>query len=157
MPPLPPQPPQPMQPPGAPKGDPIFAPPMGSPAGLREPGIGMSSDQMKAALAEMTSKVMGKYNEFNANHSIAKNRIDQMGPNILAAIYDFFESVGVDPDSQEEVAAYMQKLRETNPELCDQLETMITRAMKRTQPAQEEEPIGENMNINPNEELSENL
>lgn len=146
-----PQQPQPMQPAGLPQSEPEFAPPMGSPTPLREPGIGMSSDEMKASLGDMLSQLVSKYDEFKNNHSVVQEQLRGSSSQILGDLFDFFSSVGVDPNNPEEVLAYVQKLKQTSPELAAQLESVLAKAMGG---GQEEQP---DMNIESNEALPENL
>ena len=95
------------------------------------PGIGasaspeLSQEQMKGNLQELMGKIESKYNEFGAAKASADNASKTSKSEMLREVFDLFESQGVDPNSPEEVGAFLDKIKETNPEIYAQIDQAL--------------------------------
>lgn len=116
----------------------------------------LSQDQMKANLRDMMSKIESKYQDFNTQKFSLGNQSQEMQSQALRQLFDLFKSVGVDPTKPEEVKAFLDKVRQSNPELSQQIESALNGLLGADSPGQSmnvgEIPSsgGANMNINTN-------
>lgn len=116
----------------------------------------LSQEQMKGNLQDLMSKIEGQYQDFNSQKFAADNQLAEQQSMSLSQVYDLFESVGVDPNSVEEVQMFLDKIREQNPELAQQLESTLSAMIgEETTPqmgaevaTEQEAPLENNMNIN---------
>jgi transcriptional regulator with AAA-type ATPase domain len=121
---------------------------------------GLTQDQMKANLQELMSKIEAKMQDFNSQKFSSDNKIKEQESQTLREIFDLFQQNGVDPSNIDEVSAFLQKIKENNPELAQQLESAlqsilgddpaITNVLG-NEPNTEGTPSG-NMNINTNDQ-----
>ena len=84
------------------------------------PGAPMTQDQMVSSLTEMMTKIQGKYQDFNARNFSSKNKVNEQQGEALRQIFDLFESNGVDPSNASQVGAFLDQLKQSNPELYQQ-------------------------------------
>lgn len=134
----------------------------GSPGDVSQ---GLSQDEMKANLQDLMSKIQGKYQEFGSAQEEAKAGLDTQKELTLNEIFDLLKKLGIDPSNVEEVNAFLEKIKETNPELYQQieksLETLmggdVTQGAEGVPPQTTGEMPAENMNINTNEASQQNL
>ena len=123
------------QAPVPPQSPPEFAPPMPvearPPASPTDKGGGLTQDQMKANLQGMLSQLMEKFSQAQAIHATTSQEIKAKDAQMLGSLFDFFESIGVDPSNPDEVASFIEKLSQQSPELAQQLQSLLTRAMKK--------------------------
>jgi len=134
----------------------------GMPGGA--PGA-LSQEQMKGNLQDLMSKIEGKYQDFNSQKFASGNKAREQQSEALRQVFDLLQSLGIDPSNVEEVKAFLDQIRETNPELSQQLEVALEALlgtededlvpMQEEMPVSEELPLGqegmpleENMNIN---------
>ena len=138
-------PPAPMSPPGVPNM------PM-SPQGPE-----LSQEEMRKNIEQMMSQVQEKYGDAQASRfDIQRNSTEGQGA-LLREMFDFFQSVGVDASNPEEIQAYLEKVKQTSPELAQQLEALLTKLVEDTSGMSAGESSPDNMNINPNEAPQQNL
>lgn len=149
-----------------PQSAPEFAPPMPvearAPASPTDQGVGLTQDQMKANLQGMLSQLMEKFAQAQSIHATTAQEIKGKDAQMLGDLFDFFESIGVDPSNPDEVAAFIEKLAQQSPELAQQLQSLLTRAMKKDSGVMPEQGMGstpegmqpqqDNMNMDPNAE-----
>lgn len=100
-----------------------FAPAPASPAEVGAPGL--SQEQMKGNIQNMMTGIEGKYQDFTTAKTAADTEIANQKTVTLQDLFDFFQSQGVDPNSPEEVQAYLDKLKMSNPEIYDQVESAL--------------------------------
>ena len=84
------------------------------------PGAPMTQNQMVSSLTEMMTKIQGKYQDFNARNFSSKNKVNEQQGEALRQIFDLFESNGVDPSNASQVGAFLDQLKQSNPELYQQ-------------------------------------
>lgn len=102
----------------------------GGPAGVpTDQTIGMSQDEMKGNLQGMLSQLLSKYSDYKAKHAAIGAGLAEQKGNMLSDLFDFFKSIGVDPNQPEEISAYLEMLGEQSPELRAQLEKLLQRAL----------------------------
>lgn len=123
---------------------PVPASPEVAPAGL-------SQDQMKTNLQDLMSKIEARYQDFNAQKFSSSNKIQAQQGDTLRGIFDLLETSGVDPSNPEEVKAFLDQIRASNPELAKQLEEVLQSVLgeETAEPEVTEEIPSENMNMNP--------
>jgi hypothetical protein len=127
------------------------------------PQMGMSQDQMRGNLQGLMSKIENKYQDFNSQKFSTDNQLKEQSGESLRQLFDLFQSMGIDPSNAEEVGAFLNKIKESNPELSQQLEKVLSSILgdEATTPVGEatmgeEVPQG-NMNMNVNETPQENI
>jgi hypothetical protein len=84
------------------------------------PGAPMTQSQMVSSLTEMMTKIQGKYQDFNARKFSSQNKVNEQQGEALRQIFDLFESNGVDPSNAGQVGAFLDQLKQANPELYQQ-------------------------------------
>lgn len=144
-----------------------FAPPIASPGSVpgipRDNEVGLSQDEMRARLSEMLSQLSNKGAEMAIRSFSSTNNAKEQSGALMRELFDFFEEVGVDPSNPGEVSAYLDKLRQQNPELAQQLEVLMGRILSRFESFdQGAVDVGggnmpQNMNIDPNAPLPQNI
>ena len=103
--------------------------PAGIPAGMTsaDPATmgGMTQEQMKANLQELMSKIEAKMQDFNSQKFATDNKLKEQQSQALREVFDLFKSNDVDPSNLDEVSAFLQKVKDSNPELAQQLEKAL--------------------------------
>lgn len=118
----------------------------------------MSQEEMRSNMDGMMSQLQNKNKDVKAELFSANNERNSGKGSLLQEIFDFFQSVGVDPSNPEEVQAFLAKLSQDNPEMFAQVQQVLERAMQEDQSSQDTGAMPpQNMNINPNEALQQNL
>ena len=109
----------------------------------------LSQEEMTQNLKEMMEKIQSKYSEFGAQDFSTKNKQKVLEGQALREIFNLLQSMGVDPSNVEEVGAFLNKIKETNPELSKQIEESLQALLGEEQStSQEDETDSSNMNIN---------
>ena len=132
-----------------------------SPAGI--PGEALSQDQMKGNIQDLMGKIQGRYQDFNSSTQDATAGLEGQKELTLKEIFDLLRSIGIDPSNVEQVNAFLEKIKATNPELYQQIEKSLETLMGTGDAAPEDvtQGAGEippgNMNINTNETPQQNL
>jgi len=135
--------------PGPTSPDSVFAP-----AGA-SPQVGLSQDQMRVNLQELMDKIQGKYQDFGAQQFSSDAKSKEQQSVLLRELFDLLQSAGIDPSNPEEVKAFLDKIKQQNPELAQQLETVLQAILGEGLPEAEISP--ENMNTNLNEAPSQGI
>jgi len=132
----------------------------------------LPQEQMKTNLQDMMAKIENKYQDFNSQKFASDNKLMEQQGGTLRQVFDLFESMGVDPSNVEEVRALLDKIKETNPELSQQLEIALGSVLGEEPPVEGEVPVegeiveevpgqimpeGSNMNMNNNETSQKNI
>ena len=131
-----------------------------SPAGVP---VGISQDQMKGNLQDLMEKIQGKYQDFSSANSEVTSGLGLQKELSLKEVFDLLRSLGIDPSNVEEVNAFLEKIKQTNPELYQQIEKSLETLMGPEEEASQDvtQGAGEippgNMNINTNETPQQNL
>jgi len=134
------------------------------------PGEGMSQEMMRSNLRGMMEQIKQKMGGVKAaKFGLDKQRAESKSVT-LRNIYDYFESVGVDPSNPDEVRTYIEDMRSESPELAAQLEAYLQEALGAEEegfvPSVDEgEPEGfdeggfssDNMNINNGQPIPEEV
>lgn len=119
---------------------------------------GLTQDEMKAHLKELMDKVQEAYSGFNGQKTESNAVLKEQENAMLREIFDLLESYGVDASNVEEVNAFMEKIKQTDPELFQQIEKALSSMLGgETPPENPGQEPQENMNINPNEEIPQNI
>lgn len=90
------------------------------------PQTELSQEQMKANLQDMMSKIDSKYQDFNSQKFSSDNKYKVQQGEALRQLFDILQSFGVDPSNVEEVGAFLNKIKNSNPELGQQLEESLS-------------------------------
>ena len=148
-----------MQIPPDPMNEQIPPAPM-SPPGVAEmpmapQGPELSQEEMRTNIERMMSQVQAKYGDVQVSRfDLDRRSVEGQGA-LLREMFDFFNSVGVDASNPEEIQAYIEKVKQTNPELAEQLETMLTRLVEKSSGVPGADDV-DNMNTT-NEEPQQNI
>ena len=163
--------------------------PQVTPAPVSPPGVpgipsapaqeGLSQEQMKANLREMQTTLANKYQGFNKQNRINEINSKEQASELLRTLFDMLESQGVDPNSPEAVKAFLDKIKESDPERYQQIVQALNMILSGDEVAPEAVPgealsasgapaapvaplapeglPSDNMNINPNAQTSPNI
>ena len=113
------------------------------------PGAPMTQSQMVNNLTEMMTKIQGKYQEFNARNFSSKNKVNEQQGEALRQIFDLFKSNGVDPSSTSQVNAFLNQLKQANPELYQQFVAALQVILGDDTMASQTPPIGNDQEVAP--------
>lgn len=129
---------------------PAPASPPAVPVGEETPtSSGLSQEQMIANLQGLMEKINGKYQDFNSDKFSADNQIKEQRSQSLQQLFDLLQSAGVDPSNVEEVKAFLDSMKEKNPELAQQFEQALQILLGQEEAPSDEVPEeSQNMNIN---------
>lgn len=107
-----------------------FSPAPASPASV--PGVPdtvgmeeMPQEEMVSNLEALMEKINNKYQEFSADKFSTDTKIKQSKSESLRQVFDLLQSVGIDPSNVEQVKGFLDKIRENNPELYQQVESAL--------------------------------
>jgi len=126
----------------------------------------MSQDEMRSNLEAMMSKIDTKYQDFKTQKDSTETSIQEQNNETLRQFFDILQQAGIDPSNVEEVRGFLDKIKASNPELYQKIESALQSIIGDESVDQNsEEIIGEtpvdssqlNMNINNNETPQENL
>ena len=141
---------EPAQAPAYPESTPTVAPVPASPAevpGVPDNSTQMSQEQMRTNLQDLMSKIDGKYQDFNAQNFSVNKQSQEQKSEVLRQIFDLFQQTGVDPSNVDEVGAFLNSIKEKNPELYQQIITVLENLIgednttsEDTQPTDESQP-----------------
>lgn len=138
-------------------------------------GAELSQEQMIVNLQDLAGKIETKYQDFNSQKFASNNKLEVKKREALKEVFDIMETAGIDLTNPEEVKGFLDSLKEKNPELYQiveqSLETLFSEnapnagGSGEVPPLVAEEGAGavppsseqNNMNINPNENLSQNI
>ena len=88
-----------------------------------EEASGLSQEEMKANLQDLMSKIDSKYEAFSRQNFSNKNTQNNSGA--LAMFFDMLKQAGVDPSNVEEVNAFLENIRQNNPEIFKKVEAIL--------------------------------
>lgn len=137
-----------------------------SPNGIE--GEQLSQEEMKTNLQDLMSKIQAKKQLVDTSmFDVAKSGKENKSM-LFNEVYAFFQKNGVDPSDPEQVKAFLEKLKQTNPEIYQQIEKILNditgggELSAPTEVPQTEQVNGgtvppTNMNMNPNETLPTNI
>ena len=146
-------------------------------------GGGLSEEEMRTNLQNTMAKLQDKHDEFENQQFSSGIQNAERRSEALSELFTILESKGVDPENPEEIRRFLDGIRETNPEIADQIEKAIIGLLgeEETEALAEEEMTGglneeglsglgeevdgitpegqpsEDMNINNNEEIQQNI
>ena len=145
-------------------GDPMSQMPQQPPQG----GMQQMPEERKQELLAMIEKIKQGLESFKIYRSASKGKSDQMRSDVLKEVFEKLQMAGVDLTDRESVAKFIDKLRQSNPELADMFEQAMDRLLggeMEQDPNISQDPnmMGpgmppqNNMNINPNETSTQNI
>lgn len=76
------------------------------------------TEEKKQALLDMINVVREKLGSFNATKFAGDAKIESLRSSLLQQVFEKLQLAGVDLTSQESVAAFIERLKQTNPELA---------------------------------------
>ena len=140
---------------------PVQASPEAAP-GMPETGEALSEGEMRTNLENAMAKLKDKYSQFSDQKFVADNQQNKRRSDALSELFTLLEARGVNPENPEEIRAFLDKLRQSNPEIADQVEQAIKALLgeeEQTEVSTEgtAEVPEDNMNINTNEEVPQNI
>lgn len=116
--------------------DPQFPPVPPSPAQVPEIAdptagqqTGLSQDVMISNLKELMAKIQNKYSDFKSGNAMSDSKLMQAKSQALRDVFDMLQSAGIDPSNVEEVQAFLDKIKQANPELYSQIEKVLQELM----------------------------
>ena len=114
-------------PPTSPSEAPVVSPevnPMDT--GMADPMAGqfVGPEHMKQ-LDDLLGKVQGKMGEYTSQKFVGDNTNNATKQKLLGEVLMSLQKAGVNVNDQAEVAAYLDKLREFNPDIADLLESFL--------------------------------
>lgn len=86
---------------------------------------GMSPEEMQKDLDMLMEAINNKKKMLDGVTSSADSQFKQMQDEAIANLFEILQKNGVDPSNQEEVAAFLNQLKEENPEGYKILEAAI--------------------------------
>ena len=88
-------------------------------------GGAMSQEQMMSNLQDLMSKVEAKYQDFNSAKLTVGNQTEEQKNETLRQLFDMLQAAGIDPNSPEEVQAFLDRVKQADPEMFQRLETAL--------------------------------
>ena len=138
---------------------PVPTSPEGVP-GIENQSTDLSEESMRTNLDNVMGQLKDQYATFDNENFSAGVQRNEMRSHALSELFTILESKGVNPENPEEVKAYLDKIRASNPEIAAQIERAINDLLGEEEIGGEVNPEvqpSEDMNINQNEELQENI
>ena len=156
--------------PGVVPAGPIPTSPIEQPAQVPQQGGGIS-DQQKQELLDMITQIKSKLGSFQAVKFASDNKKEKVRLDLLKQVFEKLQLAGVDLSDQQSVSAFIEKLKQANPELANNFEQAMNVLLEggKTGLAEVQDPnatldlgvppqnMNNNMNINPNENLSQTI
>lgn len=105
-----------------------FGPDSGAPI---EPGMGMpggspeASPEQKQQLMDLISQIRAKLAETNANMFAGTNKSEQTRIDALKQLFEMMQSAGVNLQDPVAVQAFIDKMREMNPDVAQMFEDAL--------------------------------
>jgi len=136
---------------------------------------GMSQLEMRQNLQDLMSKIDSKYQDFSSQNFSLENKVKSSKGDALRMFFDMLQQAGVDPSNVEDVNAFLQKIKENNPEIFQQIEKILQTLISEDDTTPEDDTMPEegmeisqvttdinnpttpNMNINTNETPQQNI
>lgn len=118
----------------------------------------LSQDEMRKNLQYMMAKIDASYQDFNTQKFSSANKVQDQRSQLLRDLFDLLQSMGVDPSIPEEVKAFLDKIKQENPELYQQIEESLQTLLgEEVAPVENGEIPQTNMNINKYENPPQNI
>ena len=90
-----------------------------------EENVGLSQEQMRENLQGMAEKIEGKYQDFNSQNFVSKNKMELKKREALKEVFNIMETAGIDLSNPEDVKMFLDSLRDKNPELSQIIESSL--------------------------------
>ena len=133
-----------------------FAPAPASPAEVPETvAPELPQEEMMANLEALMAKIEDSYQQFGPQKFAVDKQAQDLKSQAMRQLFDLLQSKGIDPNDPEAVGAYLDQIKSDNPELYQQVEQALELILGSDQGAGAPSP--DNMNMNPNEDVSQNL
>lgn len=132
-----------------------FAPAPSSPEevpGIQEERneLNLTQEEMRNNMTEMMNLIKIKYEDKMSPNPNEAEMIQDQKDLMLREVFDMFRKLGVDPENTEEVRAYLNEMKESNPELYQQVEKALqTLVSEEEVEGNQEPPIEEGVNNQP--------
>lgn len=93
----------------------------------RVPGVQQepSQEQMYQDLQELMTKIESQYQRFSTLNNQNKAQVQQKKDLMLQEIFDMFVDNGIDPNNAEDVSAFLDSIKQNNPELYQLVEKAL--------------------------------
>lgn len=91
--------------------------------------VQMTPEEMKADLSRLMSKVDSRYQDFNSLKIQSQNGDQAMQEETLNKVFEILAQAGIDGTNPEEMNAFLEKLKVSNPELFQLFSDAITSLM----------------------------
>ncbi len=98
-------------------------------------GAAMASPQQKQELMDMIGMIEGKLGEVNAAMISGKNVSEQARMDALKNVFSIMQKNGVDLTDPQSVAAFLDKIKQQNPEFSEFLEQILDHLLGGAGPA----------------------
>lgn len=80
------------------------------------------SEEQRKVLLDMISSIREKLGSFSAAKFAGDSKVEKMRSALLQQVFEKLQLAGVDLTNQESVSAFLEKLRQTSPELAANFE-----------------------------------
>ncbi len=135
---------EPTSPPGLP---PLSEVPSMNPPLPTEPNLGtnntmLSQDQMKANLQDLMSKIQVKKDQLDTSMFDINKTVKESNSVLFGEVYDFFTKNGIDPTDPEAVKAFLDKIKATQPDVYQMIESIINQLMEGSSQNDPTNPLG---------------
>lgn len=85
----------------------------------------LSQAQMRSNLQNLMGKIDSKYKDFSTQQFSSAANLKEQQSEVLRQIFDLLKSMGVDPSNVEQVKAFLDKIKQTNPALFQQIDSAM--------------------------------
>lgn len=129
-------------------------------------GEPMATPEQKKQLLDLIDASQAKLSELNAIRLSGKNTSERTRLDALKGVFVLLQQAGVDLNDPQSVSAFIEKIREMNPELATQFEESLNALLgdaEEAEPAEEVPAVNESllpdetMNTNNYETLPEDI
>lgn len=120
---------------------------------------GMSQEMMRANLEALMNKIQERYTDIKSQRSASAETLMEQKSIALQEIFDLFQSMGIDPNSVEEVREFLDSIKKSDPELSQKIETALESLLEEDDGEVNQNPgvPPEDMNIQQDETIQQNI
>jgi len=91
-----------------------------------EQGSGLSQEEMYNNLEKAKAGMESSYRNFKTTNLMNKNKDEIHRKKVINKVFDTMESLGLDPSDQEALSSFMEKAKQTHPEMVKVLEEALS-------------------------------
>ena len=115
----------------------------------------VSEEQMEE-LRNLAEEVNARFAKLKSIIFATKNKSETLKKEVLGEVFEKMAMAGINLEDQSSVAEYINRIRETNPEIADQFEYAMDTLMGDEMPMDEQKGLEEPVEMN-NEMNNENI